>query len=272
MAIGVASAAAALPTVDATAFAAQSQRLANGVQGEIIVFTSRQPADWAPLLAGAYGPSVRLNGQLFRPRQSVGSIPAVVIVPGSGGVAPYHLAQAATLTNEGMAAFVIDPFHGRGIGETVSDQGRLTWAASANDVAAAVRVLRERPGIDPDRIGAAGSSRGATAVMMAAMRPLSDALLGPSHGLRAVVAGYPWCGTQFRRPVLAAGASLLVLSGDRDDWVSLQQCQDAVHALASGGSEARIMVFPGALQAFDRAGVPPTRIEDVPTSTIFPTV
>lgn len=45
MAIGVASAAAALPTVDATAFAAQSQRLANGVQGEIIGFTSRQPAD-----------------------------------------------------------------------------------------------------------------------------------------------------------------------------------------------------------------------------------
>lgn len=53
--------------------------------------------------------------------------------------------------------------------------------------------------------------------MMAAARPFSDTILGQVKGLRAVVAGYPWCGTQFRSARLSEGTSLLVLQGDRDD-------------------------------------------------------
>src|SRR3546814_15436353 len=70
--------------------------------------------------------------------------------------------------------------------------------------------------------------------MMAAAAPFAEAVLGPGKGLRAVVAGYPWCGTQFQSARLSGGAALLVLQGDRDDWVSLQQCQDAVHAMIVG--------------------------------------
>ena len=76
----------------------------------------------------------------------------------------------------------------------------------------------------------------------------------------------------FRRGRLARGAALLLLSGDRDDWVSLQQCQDAVHALATAGDDASMMIFPGARHAFDRADVPPTRLPQAPTSTTYPTV
>src|SRR3546814_19810606 len=74
--------------------------------------------------------------------------------------------------------------------------------------------------------------------MMAAAAPFAEAVLGPGKGLRAVVAGYPWCGTQFQSARLSGGAALLVLQGDRDDWVSLQQCQDAVHAMIGGGQAA----------------------------------
>ena len=261
-----------LPSVDAEAFANRPLALADGTVGEPVSFSSANPVDYGPLLRGDLGTKVQLNAQLFRPAGTRRPLPAIVMVPGSGGIGTHHLVQAAALTSAGFAVLLIDPFRGRGIGDTVADQGRLSWAASSYDVIAATRFLRSQVGIDKGRIGALGSSRGGTAVMMAAMRPLSDVLLGPQQGLRAVVAGYPWCGTQFRNARLARGASLLLLSGDRDDWVSLQQCQDAVHALTAAGDEAAIMIFPGARHAFDRADVPPTRLPQAPTSTTYPTV
>ena len=194
------------------------------------------------------------------------------MVPGSGGLAPHHFKQASALTDAGFVVLIIDPFGGRGIGGTITDQGRLSWAASTYDVAAAFRYLLTRRDIDPDAISAVGSSRGGTAVMMAAMEPVSNALMGRAHRLQAIVAGYPWCGVQFRNARLTKGTALLMLSGDHDNWVSLQQCQGAVQALANRGQNARMMIFPGALHAFDRAGVPPSVIPDAPTSTTYPTV
>ena len=263
---------AVLPSVDAAAFAERPLTLTDGTIGELVSFSSANPVDYAPLLRGDLGSRVQLNGQLFRPAKAQRPLAAIVMVPGSGGIGTHHLVQAAALTGAGFAVLLIDPFRGRGIMDTIADQGRLSWAASSYDVIAATRFLRRQSGIDARRIGAAGSSRGGTAVMMAAMRPLSDAHLGPQQGLRAVVAGYPWCGTQFRKARLSGGTSLLLLSGDHDDWVSLQQCQGAVHALAAAGDDAGMMIFPGARHAFDRADVPPTRLPQAPTSTTYPTV
>src|SRR3546814_13427885 len=65
---------------------------------------------------------------------------------------------------------------------------------------------------------------------------------------------------------------MLDLQGDRDDCVSLQQCQDAVHAMIVGGQAASMRIVPGALHAFDRADVPPTPIPGAITSTTFPTI
>ncbi|MFX8856598.1 prolyl oligopeptidase family serine peptidase, partial [Acinetobacter baumannii] len=62
----------------------------------------------------------------------------------------------------------MDPFFGRGIKDTIANQGQLTFAASAYDVLAAAKYLRARKDIDPARVGATGGSRGGTAVMMAA--------------------------------------------------------------------------------------------------------
>src|SRR3546814_14807275 len=76
----------------------------------------------------------------------------------------------------------------------------------------------------------------------------------------------------FQSARLSGGAALLVLQGDRDDWVSLQQCQDAVHAMIVGGQAASMRIVPGALHAFDRADVPPTPIPGAITSTTFPTI
>lgn len=266
------AAAPALPALDADIFARQPARLDSGAIGKVVRFKSQNPTEWADLLSDRVGAPVELAGQIFRPRVDQGKMPAIILVPGSGGIAPHHLRQADALLAAGFVVMLIDPFGGRGIGGTVADQGRLSWAASTYDVGAAFRYLLTRPDVDGNAIGAVGSSRGGTAVMMAAMEPISRVLRRNGHRLRAVVAGYPWCGVQFRNARLAAGTSLLTMSGDHDNWVSLQQCQGAVQALANRGQNARLMIFPGALHAFDREGVPPTEIPGAPTSTTYPTV
>lgn len=269
---GSANAAPPLPSLDTAVFAKQSVRLGNGISGQIVSFPSHSPKEWADLLDGEPGAPVELIAQIFRPNVAREKLPAVILVPGSGGLAPHHLRQAAELTTAGFVVMLIGPFGGRGISGTIADQGRLSWPASTYDVAAAFRYLVTRRDIDPEAIGAVGSSRGGTAVLMAAMEPISQTLLGPGEHFRALVVGYPWFGVQFRNARLTAGTALLVMSGDHDDWVSLQQCQGAVQALSNRGQNVRLMIFPGALHAFDRAGVPPTEIPDAPTSTTFPTV
>lgn len=269
----VAAAPAPLAKIDSAQFAKEPYLLSNGVKGILVALPTHNPVDWQPLLQGDLGKPVTITAQLFLPVGASARVPAVIENPGSGNLGPHHFAHAAALTSAGIAVLVIDPFFARSIDNTMVDQyGQISWATTAYDVLAAVKYLRGRAEIDGARIGATGGSRGGTAVMMAAAAPVSDAILGPGHGLRAVVAGYPWCGTQFKSAKLAKGAALLALSGDRDDWVSFLQCQDAVHAMQTAGQNAEIMIFPGAHHAFDRAGVPPTVIPQAVTSTVFPSV
>lgn len=260
------------PRIDGTAFANIPIILVNGVRGAVVSVPSRTPVDYRPLILGELGPHVTLAAQLFRPARASKRAAVVILVPGSGGIGPHHLEQASALVDAGLAVLLLDPFGGRGIGDTIADQNRLPWPGSAYDVLAAVIWLQSGADVDPDRIGAVGSSRGGTAVIMAASASLTEAVLHGKPSMRAVVAGYPWCGAQFRSARLSVRASLLVLQGDRDDWVSVQQCQDAVHAMSLAGGSARMKIVPGALHAFDRTGVPPTRIEEAVTSTNFPTI
>lgn len=266
--------AAPLPHIDSAQFAKTAYVLSNGIKGVPVAIPTSNPVDYGPLIKGELGKPVNITGQLFMPAGASGRVAAVIENPGSGNLGPHHLAHASALTSAGIAVLVIDPFFARSIDNTMVDQyGQISWATSAYDVLAAVKFLRARPDIDGTRIGATGGSRGGTAVMMAAAAPLSDAVLGAGQGLRAVVAGYPWCGTQFHSARLSKGTALLVMSGDKDDWVSFLQCQDATHAMqVADGQNVLMQLFPGAHHAFDRAGVAPTKIAAAVTSTVFPTI
>ena len=79
-----------------------------------------------------------------------------MIVPGSLGVAPSHVAHAEALTRAGLATFVLDSFGARGVTSTVANQTQFSFAASAYDVLAAWKVLASLPEIDATRIGAQG--------------------------------------------------------------------------------------------------------------------
>jgi dienelactone hydrolase len=214
-------------------------------------------------------PRLTVDGKLFLPvaakRVSKGKLPLVIIVPGSLGVAPSHIAHAETLTNEGYAAFVLDSFGARGVTSTVAKQTQFSFAASAYDVLAAWTVLATLPEIDGTRIGAQGHSRGGSAVMIAASRRFADAVVDRGRGLIGVLAGYPWSGHQFLDPRVGT-TTVRVLMGDADEWCSPMQVQGHCQTIRLTGGTVVLRLFPGAHHGFDRG----TKIVDIPDASVSP--
>jgi dienelactone hydrolase len=206
-----------------------------------------------------------IDAKLFVPPNATRALPVVIVVPGSLGIAPSHVAHAETFTDLGMAACVIDPFGARGVTSTVSNQAQYSFAASAYDVLATVRVLARLPEIASSRIGAQGHSRGGTAVLTAAMRRFSKPVLGDTLRLRAIYAAYPWCGHQFLDPDVGDTAVRAVI-GDRDEWCLPQQAQGHIQAIRLRGGRATLKLFGGAIHSFDRG----TAIETLADAAVSP--
>lgn len=242
--------------------------LENGIEGEPMPVPTANPTGFYQAISDPDRmPATEILGMLFPPfgpERSDGPWPVVIIVPGSLGVAPSHVAKADYLTDAGIACCVIDPFGTRGVTSTVANQAQYTFAASSSDVLATAKVLAAREDIDATRIGAQGHSRGGSAVLSAAcMAPL----LGPERApsLRAVYAAYPWSGMQFERP--DAGATIVrSVIGERDEWCLPQQVQAHMHAMRLIGCDASFRLFADAQHSFDRD----TAVELVPDASIAP--
>lgn len=242
----------------------------NGVAGEAFAFESGNPANYVDAIADpAARRGVWVEGLLFRPKRAAGLAPAVIIVPGSLGVAPSHLAHAESLNALGAAALVIDPFGARGVTSTVANQTQYSFAASALDVVCAAAALAGAECLDPRRIGAQGHSRGGSAVVTAAMRAFCGPILGPDAGLSAIYAAYPWCGHQFDDPD-PGKTEIRAVIGTRDDWCSPSQVQAFIHAVRVRGGRASFRLFEGAAHSFDRA-TPLEVIKDASVSPNSPT-
>jgi dienelactone hydrolase len=241
-------------------------QFASGAVGRSIEIRSANPRNYHQLVsAPAAMPPVQIDGQLFLPPSVKGTVPLVIVVPGSLSVAPSHLAHAETLTELGFASFVLDPFGGRDVTSTVADQTQFSFAASAYDVMVAVRQLAGLPEIDASRIGLQGHSRGGSAVLSAVMRRLHAGIWKDWVRVRSVLAAYPWCGHQPLDPDV--GDSIVrVLIGDQDDWVSAQQAQGFVQAMRLRGAAASIRIFADAEHSFDRL----EPVHEIPEASVSP--
>lgn len=246
----------------------------NGAAGENVEIPSASPLNYFQALndPGAM-PRTTIDGKLFLPPATSAVTTAtqtapcacVIIVPGSLGVAPSHLAHAQSLTDLGIAALVIDPFGSRSVTSTVANQAQYSFAASAWDVLAAAAALARDGRIDGQRIGAQGHSRGGAAVMTAATRRFADAGPEDTPSLRAVLAAYPWCGHQFLDPTVGT-TRVRVLIGDRDGWCLPQQVQGHVQAIRLTGGDVSLRLFADAVHSFDRG----TAIVNVPDASVAP--
>ena len=242
--------------------------LENGIRGEALIIPTANPTGFFQAVSAPDSmPVAVIAARLFVPAGQ-GSRPAVIIVPGSLGVAPSHLAVARLLTDRGIAACVIDPFGMRDVVSTVSNQAQYSFAASAWDVLATLRALSSVGEVDAARIGAQGHSRGGSAVLSAAcMAPLVDTSLAR---LRGVYAAYPWSGLQFLKPDVGSTVVRSVI-GDRDEWCSPQQVQSHMHAMRLCGGRATCRIFAGAHHGFDR-DTPVELIEEAAVAPGAPTV
>jgi dienelactone hydrolase len=223
--------------------------LANGAVGSVHEVASANVLNYEDIVAGKPAPAVMLYAQLFMPARAEKPCPVVIVLPGSGGVNPAMLVHAEKLTDAGIAAFVVDPFTGRGVENTIAVQQQFSFAASSWDVFAAMKVLNRLPNIDPKRIGAMGYSRGGIAVIQAAMATLATPALGDLPHLSAVVAGWPWCGFQFSNPSVGQTA-LRMVAADHDDWASVVQCQAYFNAIRARSPSASMRIVRDAHHGF----------------------
>ena len=248
-------------------FKDQSIEFANGSVGETMSFETANPTNYADLISGrADMTKLQIDGKLFMPPKPISTpVPLVIVVPGSVGVAISHLSHAETLTDLGFAAFVIDPFGARSVSSTVANQTQFSFAASAYDVLAATKFIADLPGIDSDRLGAQGHSRGGSAVLAAAMQKLSGAGPNPNAKLKAVYSVYPWCDHQFLNPDIG-DVRVRIVIGERDNWCSPQQAQGYANAIRLAGGDVSFRLFADAEHSFDRQ--PP--IESAPDAAVAP--
>ena len=236
-----------------------------GVVGRNVEIPSANPVNYHQAINDPGGCEPLLaDGKLFLPRAD-GPLPVVMVVPGSLGVGDSHLGHAGTLLEAGYAAFVLDPFGPRAVVSTVANQTHYSFAASAFDVLATLRVLADLDAIDADRISAQGHSRGGSAVLTAAVRSFADPIVGDGLALAGVYAVYPWCGHQFAPPDVGS-TRLRAIVGDRDDWLSVQQVQSQVQAINLTGGEASIRVVGGASHSFDRS----EELHEIPEASVAP--
>ena len=236
-------------------FSEENVVTASGLVSETVRIPTTNPINFYQAMSEpGSAPETEILGKLFLPEglsaTETGPWAVVVIVPGSLGVAPSHLAKADLLNDAGIATCVIDPFGARSVTSTVANQTQYSFAASACDVLATVDMLATHTKIDSSRIGVQGHSRGGSAVLSAAsMAQLMDG--ARPNAICGVYAAYPWSGQQFLNPVVGNTVVRAVI-GDRDEWCLPQQVQAHMHAITLTGGNATCRIFPGAQHSFDR--------------------
>ena len=242
----------------------------NGAKGQKFEIPTANPLNYFQVISRAAElPGLTIDGKLFLPpsdhRRAGGKFPLVMVIPGSLGVAPSHLAHAEAVSDDGFAAFVLDGFGARDVTSTVANQTQFSFAASAYDVLAAWKVLSTHPDIDTSRIGAQGHSRGGSAVLTAATRRFADAVVGDGAGFRSVLAAYPWSGHQFLDPSVDE-TEIRIIMGDADEWCSPMQVQGHCQAIRLSGGKVTMRLIGGAHHSFDRG----TEIENVADASVSP--
>jgi dienelactone hydrolase len=237
----------------------QAHVLPNGHAGQHISIASANPRHYQDIMAQRSESTVDLDATLYLPQASKPG-PAVIIIPGSGGVNVWMLHHAQALVQAGMAVLVVDPFTARGVVNTIAVQQQFSFAASTFDVFAAVRFLRQHNAVDAQRIGAMGYSRGGTAVLQAAMEQLNRHALAGQATPNAVLAAWPWCGYQFSQPSTGS-ARVRMLAADQDNWASALQTQAYFQAIQARNPSASFRLFKDARHGFGY-GNPQTDLPD----------
>ncbi|KAB0265119.1 dienelactone hydrolase [Microvirga brassicacearum] len=220
-----------------------------GQRGQIL-FQSLTPTGPTELMA-RQSPEATIAGVLTFPENSQATSPAMIIMHGSGGIIPGREgAWAERLNRMGVATFVVDSFTPRGFSATGDDQSRLPLAASIADALSALQLLATHPGIDPNRIGIMGFSKGGQLALYTTLEPFRRAVIRDDVHFALHIAFYASCSI----PYLAeqtTKAPILFLLGREDDFTPADHCRRYAAFFEQKGSPIEFHVLDGAHHGFD---------------------
>ena len=203
------------------------------------------------------GEPVTLAGELrLPPGAGTGRFPAVVLLHGSSGASAREDAWARTLNDMSVATFLVDSFSGRGIVNTVDDQGRLGRLAMIIDAYRALELLARHPRIDPARIAVMGFSRGGQAALYSSLRRFERMhMTTPGLEFAAHVVFYSPCNTRYIADDDVVDRPIRIFQGDADDFVAVAPCQAYIERLRRARADVELTVYPGAHHIFDSAAL-----------------
>jgi len=151
----------------------------------------------------------------------------MVLLHGSGGVqAGREMRIGQWLADHGIAAFVIDYYLPRGVGDETNYMLRVIAVTEFDAVAdayGALQLLSTHPAIDASRVGVMGFSYGGMAVRIAMDERVRSAFAPELSGFSAFVDVYGPC-FQDLGTKATNGAPLLTLRGTEDASNELEAC------------------------------------------------
>ena len=209
------------------------------------------------------GHGVTLGGYFFRPQAGTPPYPALILLHGFAGHAHNLVGLARRASANGYAALALS-LRGWLGSEGENDQG----LRQPLDVLAAIDWLAKRPMVDAKRIGLVGSSMGGqVALLAAAHKPPIGAVasyFAPTDLARWREAN-PYirdylddlCGPEglpVRSPILRVAqidAPVLLIHGDSDENVPVDQTLSMAKALSEHGKDVETLIVPGATHYFN---------------------
>jgi dienelactone hydrolase len=231
------------------------QNLGDGRSG-VIYFESLTPSGYFQLARKETTRKSVIVGTLSLPAGTTERGPAMVISHGSGGVSEAHeLWWADQLVRVGIAAFVVDSFGPRNIGQTATDQSQLSTAANVADALTALKLLATHPRIDPARIGVLGFSKGGQVALYTELEPFRQAVMADDTRFALHVASYPYCSDWYMSERITKAPMLLLLGG-QDNYTPAAPCRDYAKWFESKGADATVIVYRNAYMTSIRAVLP----------------
>ncbi len=177
------------------------------------------------------------SGYLARPGAGA---PAVIVLQEWWGLVPHIEDVVRRLAGQGYIALAPDLYHGKSTVEEAEAQHLmqgLDWPRAAQEIAGAVRYLREAEGAT--RVGVVGFCMGGALTVIAACQPGVDAY--------AAFYGFP---PQGAAPVDEIAAPGVIFFGEDEGFFSVPDAKAFAARQQARGREAEVVVYPRAGHAF----------------------
>ncbi len=225
-------------------------------ESEIIRFPTRNVAGFKDLMFETKARNTKGLGTLYLPSTAnrENKVAVMVILHGSGGEWSGRGAEhAKLLVKNGVAAFVIDTFVGRGLKKKDKYIQRLlevNFPDQISDAFAALEFLQTHPNVDENKIGVMGYSMGGISTILTAYEEIAKNVTKKDIRFALHVPFYAPC-IILPKEGTATGAPIVALWGEIDESTIKSRCDRTMDHLQKSGSPVTSIWYPNAAHSWN---------------------